>query len=136
MLECSGKTWKPECLNKVSTAEIEREIGMVTGSQITLDLTDHDMNLNFNSKSNKTPLKYLKRGMALFCSSHSRENSCSGLREEVEKPSYWPDVMMDWSGSEEGGKNWYVLVHTLKAEWTEFVDGLYSRVIVKGCNQW
>lgn len=43
--------------------------------------------------------------------------------------------MMDWSGSGEGGKNWSVLVHTLKAEWTEFVDSLYSRVGVKGCNQ-
>lgn len=122
-------------MNTVSIAEIEREIGMVTGSQLTLDLTDHNMNLNVNPKSDKTLLKYLKRRCHYFCSSHSRENNCRDLREGVEEPSYWPDVMMDCSDSGEGGKNWSMLVYILKAEWTEFADGLYSRVGVEEHNQ-
>lgn len=31
---------------------------------------------------------------------------------------------MDWSGSGEGGKHWFMLLHVLKAEWTEFADGI------------
>ena len=34
-LNARGRAWRPEGLNTVSKAELERETGMVTGSQIT-----------------------------------------------------------------------------------------------------
>lgn len=44
-------------------------------------------------------------------------------------------MKMDWNGSGKGGKNWFMLLHVLKAEWTEFVDGMYGRMEVKEHNQ-
>lgn len=40
-------------------------------------------------------------------------------------------MLMDWSDSGEDGMNWFVLVTYLKAELTEFAEGLRSRVGMK-----
>lgn len=45
--------------------------------------------------------------------------------------SYWPNMLMNWSDSREDGMNWFMLVTYLKAELTEFAEGLRSRVGMK-----
>lgn len=72
-LNAQGRAQRPERLNRVGKEEVERQFDVITGIQITQNLTDN-IHLKFYSKFNKTPLKYLKKGTILFPFQHSREN--------------------------------------------------------------
>ena len=98
-------------------------------------MTDHDINFTFYSRFNKVLLKSLKKRTVLFCSSHARETTLYVHRRGRRGTIVLADVTVGWSGHRGGGKNWFMLVHTLKAELTAFADGLCSRVEVRKKNQ-
>lgn len=107
---------------------------MVIGGPVAQNLTGHDMNFKFYFKFNKTPLKYVKKGVIFLFQPLQREQVV-GAHERGEVPLYWPDVTKDWSSCGGGRRDQFMLVHILKVELKEFANGFHSRVEMKLKNE-